>query len=302
MEDYLAAPAPAAPVPPEQRLTPGAHVADLDGLKLAYTVSGSGPLLVVPAPGWGIGSGYLRNGLKALETHFTLVVCDPRGNGASSRPDNQHDMGSAHMAADLEALRAYWGVERMHLLGHSSAGAVAMAFAARWPQRVQRLVLVDSDLLGFDSSASFKKFAAARRDDPLYSAALARLMSAKPTSDEEFTDLLLGIRPYYFAEPTAGVPRLLKTMSDAPSLWAYGAYYGADRDTPGGQAATLGAINAPTLVLVGQEDAFCPVAVAQRIASGIAGARLQVFERSGHYPWIEQPGEFFEAVTAFLLG
>jgi pimeloyl-ACP methyl ester carboxylesterase len=298
MEDYLATPA--APVPPEQRLTAGAHVADLDGLKLAYTVSGSGPLLVVPAPGWGIGSGYLRNGLKPLEAHFTLVVCDPRGNGASSRPDNQHDMGSAHMAADLEALRSYWGLDQLTLLGHSSAGAVAMAFAARWPQRTARLVLADSDLLGFDSAASFKKFAAARRDDPLYSAALARLMSAKPTSDEEFSDLLLAILPYYFAEPTAGVPRLLKTMSDAPSLWAYGAYYGADRDAPGGQAATLGAITAPALVLVGQEDAFCPVAVAQRIQSGIAGARLQVLERSGHFPWIEQPREFFEAVISFL--
>ena len=297
MEDNLAA---AAAIPLEQRLLAGHHVADFDGLQLAYTVAGSGPLLVAPAPGWGIGSGYLRNGLKALESHFTMVYCDPRGNGASSRPDNQYDMGSGHMAADLEALRLYWGQDSLRLLGHSSAGAVSMAYAARFPARVQKLVLVDSDLLGFDSSAAFKKFAAARRDDPLYSTALTRLMSAKPTSDEEFSDLLLAILPYYFAEPTGGVPRLLKTMSDAPSLWAYGAYYGADREAGVKQQASLAAITAPTLVLVGQEDAFCPVVTAQRIAQSITGARLQVLERSGHFPWIEQPREFFESVIGFL--
>lgn len=297
MEDNLAA---VAAPPLEQRLAVGAHVADFDGLQLAYHVSGSGPLLVAPAPGWGIGSGYLKHGLKALETHFTVVYCDPRGNGASSRPDHQYDMASSHMASDLEALRQYWGQERLCLLGHSSAGAVAMAYAARFPARVEKLVLVDSDLLGFDSSAAFKKFAAARRDDPLYSTALTRLMSAKPTSDEEFSDLLLAILPYYFAEPTGGVPRLLKTMSDAPSLWAYGAYYGADREAGVKQQGSLAAISAPTLVLVGQEDAFCPVVTAQRIAGSIAGARLQVLERSGHFPWIEQPREFFEAVIGFL--
>jgi proline iminopeptidase len=301
--DAAEAPAASAIEAPEQRLAPGSHAVQLDpddGLILRYTVAGSGPVVVAQAPGWGIGAGYLRNGLTVLESHFTMVYLDPRGNGASTRPDNQHAMATVDMANDLERLRQYWSIDSLRLLGHSSAGAVAIAYAARHPGKVARLLLVDSDLLGFDSGPSFKKFAAERRDDPLYSAALARLMSAKPTSDEEFADLLLGTLPYYFSDPVANVPRLLRTMSDSPSLWAYGAYNGADRDARTDQQGSLAAVHAPTLVLVGRADAFCGTAIAQRIASGIDGALLQVFERSGHFPWIEQPKAFFEAAIGFL--
>jgi proline iminopeptidase len=53
-------------------------------------------------------------------------------------------------------------------------------------------------------------------------------------------------------------------------------------------------------VLVGREDAFCSVDTAEQIHAGIAGSTLLVMEESGHFPWIEQPAEFFEAVAAFL--
>lgn len=304
-DDFLEEGAAAAPATeaPALRLAPGSHSVQLDpddGMVLRYTVAGSGPVVVAQAPGWGIGAGYLRNGLALMESHFTMVYLDPRGNGASTRPDNQHAMSTLDMAGDLERLRQYWNLDSLRLFGHSSAGAVAIAYAARHPGKVARLLLVDSDLLGFDAAPSFKKFAAERRDDPLYSASLARLMSAKPTSDEEFADLLIGTLPYYFADPLANVPRLLRTMSDAPSLWAYGAYNGADRDSRLDQQAMLASVAAPTLVLVGRADAFCGTAIAQRIESGIAGATLQVFERSGHFPWIEQPQAFFEAAIGFL--
>lgn len=66
------------------RLSEGDHVAVLTGMSFHYVVAGSGPLLVVEAPGWGIGSAYLRNGLAPLEKHFTVLTFDPRGSGLSS--------------------------------------------------------------------------------------------------------------------------------------------------------------------------------------------------------------------------
>ena len=66
------------------QLQPGEHDVILNGLSFHYTVSGQGPLLVVQAPGWGIGSAYLRNGLAPLTQHFTVLTYDPRGSGQSS--------------------------------------------------------------------------------------------------------------------------------------------------------------------------------------------------------------------------
>jgi hypothetical protein len=56
----------------QARLSPGQHFAALEGIRLAYRVSGHGPILVEQSVGWGAGSGYLQLGLKPLEQHFTV--------------------------------------------------------------------------------------------------------------------------------------------------------------------------------------------------------------------------------------
>jgi pimeloyl-ACP methyl ester carboxylesterase len=66
------------------RLLPGEHDVLIDGLPFHYVVRGRGALLVVQAPGWGIGSAYLRNGLAPLEKQFTVLTFDPRGSGSSA--------------------------------------------------------------------------------------------------------------------------------------------------------------------------------------------------------------------------
>jgi pimeloyl-ACP methyl ester carboxylesterase len=60
-------------------------------------------------------------------------------------------------------------------------------------------------------------------------------------------------------------------------------------------------VRAPTLVLVGRHDPQMPVACAQELAVGIPNARLVLFERSGHYPFLEEPAALWAAARAFLL-
>jgi proline iminopeptidase len=62
----------------------------------------------------------------------------------------------------------------------------------------------------------------------------------------------------------------------------------------------LGEVRAPTLVLAGRHDPQMPPACAAELAAGIPGAQLVVFERSGHYPFVEEPESFWAAVGAFL--
>jgi proline iminopeptidase len=62
----------------------------------------------------------------------------------------------------------------------------------------------------------------------------------------------------------------------------------------------LGEVGAPVLVLCGRYDPQFPPACSEELAAGIRGARLVMFERSGHYPFIEEPTAFWSAVDAFL--
>ena len=117
------------------RLSLGEHDTVLSGIRFHYVVVGHGPLLVVQAPGWGIGSTYLQTGLAPLEKHFTLLLYDPRGSGSSGRPADETQLSTSDMIDDLERLRMYWKLKALDLLGHSQGGSVALGYAERYAAR-----------------------------------------------------------------------------------------------------------------------------------------------------------------------
>jgi len=137
---------------------PGIHSFTCPGITLSYTIKGFGQLLIIQAAGWGISSQYLQIGLQPLEAHFTLVYPEPRGSGGSSRPENLSDMSSADMANDIERLRQHLGLEKIDLLGHSNGGTIALDYAERYPDKVQKLLLLTHDLYGYDDSANWQRF------------------------------------------------------------------------------------------------------------------------------------------------
>jgi proline iminopeptidase len=65
-------------------------------------------------------------------------------------------------------------------------------------------------------------------------------------------------------------------------------------------ASRLGEIDVPTLILTGRDDFFCPPSQAERMHRGIRGAEMVVFERSGHYPFVEEAEAFRDALCGWL--
>src|SRR5437879_4873637 len=114
-----------------------------DGRTLSYRREGSGPLLVCHPGGPGFSSRYFGD-LAGLGASFTLVLLNPRGTEGSDRPPDRRAYATDDYVADLEELRAHLGLEQMHLLGHSHGGVVAQAYAAAYPDRVERLVLAST--------------------------------------------------------------------------------------------------------------------------------------------------------------
>lgn len=286
---------------PEGRLATGERSAYVNGVKFWYAVRGAGPLLVVQAPGWGIGSEYLQNGLAPLESHFRLLFYDTRGSGRSSRPADETKMSTSDMVNDLEGLLKYWGLPRISVLGHSHGGAIALGYAIRHPKRVKKLILVDSNITDFDASSIVAKELAARRNDPRFKEAVAAMTGdwPAPATDQEFEGYLRRIGPLYFYDPVANLPKLLKMAPSLPSAWVNRSNPAADAKSTLKEDSAMNAVKVPTLVLVGRNDFICSPPIAERIHAAIQHSTLIVFEKCGHFPWIEAPQEFFRDVTQF---
>ena len=203
------------------------------------------------------------------------------------------------MVEDLETLRQYLKLGSMLLLGHSNGGSIALGYAQQYPSHVEKLVLIDHELQGFDDSATYVEFAMKRKDDPIYSAALERLQTFRADTDEELQEGLNDILPFYFANPMISVPNMLETMQNKPSSWALNHQRAADRDRSTYLVDDLDKLIAKTLIMVGREDPFCSVEAAKKAHVGIARSELVILEDCGHFAWIENK-DCLDIMSRFL--
>jgi pimeloyl-ACP methyl ester carboxylesterase/DNA-binding CsgD family transcriptional regulator len=123
-----------------------------DGVRLAYSTMGKGPPLVRAAHylthlEYDLRNPLWRPWLAELSRHRTLVRYDPRGCGLSDRETG--DLSLARWVADLETVVDAAGLDRFALFGASQSGAMAVVYAARHPERVERLVVYGGFLRGF---------------------------------------------------------------------------------------------------------------------------------------------------------
>jgi proline iminopeptidase len=281
-------------------LSTGDHVAALNDIELAYTVAGAGPLLVITSPGWGIGSTYLKQGLKPLQEHFRIIFVTTRGSGRSTRPEDIYKMGSAHMADDIEQLRLYLGLPAIDMFGHSNGGAIAISYAERYGMHLRKLILVSSQLLGFDAGKMIQSFLDASAIDPRYRDAVPYALQPHPEDDADFRQHFINRLPLYLHDPQENAATFIRHMGQSFSAWPSRMQAAVDQLPAAEQITKLAEICAQTLILAGRHCWVCPVAISERLRAGIGGSRLVVFERSGHFPWIEEPEHFFREVTRFL--
>ncbi len=273
-----------------------------DGRTLGYRREGSGPLLVCHPGGPGFSSLYLGD-LAGLGGVFTLVLLDPRGTGGSDRPADRRSYRTEDYVSDLEELRAHLGVERMLLLGHSHGGVVAAAYAAAYPERVEKLVLA-STLARFaeEHEAAMEASMRARSAEPWYADAAAAIedeQGGRFQGDAELAVLVLREYPFYFAvygeRERAYVDRLRDEIPAADALLLFNNEIFGTLDL----RARLPAIAAPSLVITGEDDFITGPVCAADFAS-IPDVRTVLVPECGHFVFVEQRDRFRHAVTAFL--
>ncbi|KAH8803651.1 Alpha/Beta hydrolase protein [Xylogone sp. PMI_703] len=272
-----------------------------NGITYHYVISGAGPLVVLPTVGWGPSYQVYKKLLGKLEEDFTVLYFEVRGIGGSSRPSAK-EMGTKDMASDLKYLREHLGLDKLTLIGHSHAGDICLTYAKEFPETVEKLVLIDAPIQG-PSSDQFKKYIQARKDDPVYGAALQAalyLKEAVPDSEDELTKKLLDVTPFYFSDPTKA-RQVGEAMKDA-KVYVFNRVNQriCDQEAKYSAEEGVGKVKARTLILTGEEDPWCSMESSQKLAQSIKNAQLKGLANSGHFSFLESPNEFYSTLTPFL--
>ena len=266
-------------------------IAHLNGTELFYVEVGEGAPCLMMHGGLGFDHTSLHPWFDPLSDVMRLVYYDHRANGRSGRPPLE-TLTFEHLCADADALREHLGYEEIAVLGFSYGGFVALEYALRYPERLKRLILVDTAAT-FDFGEEIE--ANARRKGATQEQLDA--LEAEVTDETAFRQQIETLLPLYWRRFDADLgERLLSTTV----LSAEAAEAGFALAEGWSVVPRLGEISAPTLVLVGRDDFICPPSQATIMHERIPNSELVVFEQSGHFPYIEEPEAFFDAVRGWL--
>jgi proline-specific peptidase len=271
--------------------------ATLNGVDLYYEVMGSGtPLIAVHGgPGLSDNRGYVQ-WLRPLTDTFQVVSYDLRGCGKSGHaPDGSYS--HADFVADLDALREHLGFEQFALLGTSYGGFISLEYALRHGERLTHLLLQDTAPSHHNETAAREN--ALKSGLPgISTEQLDRLFGGRVASDDELRTSFGAILPLY--RTTTDVESDDEQLDEI--VFRYETHnFAFSRNIPQYDVRDrLSEIRAPTFVMVGRHDWITPVDQAEFLASHIPGARLAIFEHSGHGPMIEENDTFIACVREFV--
>lgn len=263
---------------------------DVGGIGTNYIVAGAGePLILIHGSGPGVTAfANWRGVIPELSGHFRCYAPDTLGFGYTDFPS---DIDGFDMDRWLEHLIGFMdnlGIEQAHFIGNSYGGALTLALAARYPDRVGRIVLMGSAGLVFPVSEGLKKVwgyqpsIEAMRDlmttfafDPALvkeEIVVSRYQaSIRPGAQEAYSSL--------FPEPRQRWLDALATDEDA-----------------------LRSLRHPTLIVHGREDVIVPVEQSVKFNQLIRHSELHIFGECGHWTQIEKRERFIELVIPFLKG
>ena len=272
-----------------------------DGVALAVHVRGDGsPLLCVPG-GPGRASDYLDD-LGGLDAAHTLLLLDNRGTGASELPADRSSLQLDRLPDDVEDVRRALDLDPADVLGHSAGCPVVLLHAVRHPEAVRRLVLVTPSGRPFGwQPDDIDAIRAARAGETWYAEAAEAQVAMETASPRIRSELEKLTRPFWYGrwdqrtqEHAAGADRQMSLRANAG--YAPAADYDVDA-----VRESLRSIKAETLVVVGERDALTGASVGQRLASVIPRAQVVVVPNAGHFPWVDEPAAFRDAVGKFLI-
>lgn len=272
--------------------------------KLFYRMAGKGLPLIVLHGGPGLSQDYLLPQLYKLAENNLVIFYDQRGSGRSleTKLDEEH-INIDQFVEDLETLRTSLGFDKFILMGHSWGGLLAMQYAVDYQENLIGLILLNTtpadykgqkafveefglrtknihnDIKPFFAYEDFKELNAAQISD-LY----RKLFSVYFYNPKEVKDLSLNFSVASAQSGFKVMEEMSKTYWLQPNVNLF---------------PSLKKLAVPTFILHGKQD-IVPVWAAQEIKNAIPQSEIVILDRCDHFPYIEQPLQFFYELNNFL--
>ncbi len=265
----------------------------IDGHTIFYTVKGEGePLLLIH--GYGAATWVWEKQIDVLSRSYGVYALDLIGHGFSDRPKISYTP-----RAYIHFLKEFMdrvGIEKASLIGNSMGGGIAWGMAILYPERVDRLILIDCvppDVLRQVKNESLRTLIAIR-DIPLlpYLVISARSKSSirwvleESVSDAKLITPEVVKRQYQISRIKGTTWVLYSTLKRAEEVLEL-----KDR---------FSLIRHPTLFIWGEKDVIFPPYVGEALHRAIPESQFKLIEKSGHIPMWETPDEVNQAVLDFL--
>ncbi|SNY96152.1 alpha/beta fold hydrolase [Halomonas sp. hl-4] len=225
-----------------------------------------------------------RSHLKTWQTLRRVIAVDLRNHG---RSPHAAGMSYAQMSADVVDVMDKLSLARVHLLGHSMGGKVAISLARQHPERVASLVVADIAPVAYQHG----------HDDVF--AALERVREGQPANRREADDLLaehVDSRPTRLFLAT----NLVRAEQGGLTLRVGLDHIRQDYERIIGLPSGDAAYNGPTLVLRGDESPYVTDAMLPALRKILPTARVVTLKQAGHWLHADQPAAFQQSVDAFL--
>lgn len=268
----------------------------LHGHSVAYRQAGSGPVVVL-VHGITSSSATWERVIPDLARRFTVIAPDLAGHGESDKPKGDYSLG-AHASTVRDLLLAL-GHERATFVGHSLGGGIVLQLSYQFPERCERLVLVDSGGLGREVSLLLRAATLPGSELVLPFLAATRLLDAGARVGD-----LLGRLGLHVPTDLEEMARGHSTLGDREARAAF-VHTLRSVVEPGGQRVDASnrlylAQHIPFLLIWGERDSIIPVSHGHAAHEQLPGSRLEVFERSGHFPQLDEPERFLEVLVDFI--
>jgi proline-specific peptidase len=268
--------------------------AEINGIKLYYEIHGDGyPLFMLH--GYGATSKVWIGQIGALSDHFKVIVYDQRSSGKSDHPDEDYTLDT--LVEDLKGLMDFLKVDKAHLMGQSMGGWVSQNFTLKYPDKVNKLVLIGTnhkgaglnilkntlidlyELAKTDKEEAFWKYAKL-----MHHRKFLKEMKANPKKKfydlwsavdliEEFTDNEMTPEDYERFAKAGSMHDLLDRLSE---------------------------INQPSIIIGGDKDKMSPKLVLDEMHEALPNSRLELIDNAAHHVFIEQAPKVNQLFIDFL--
>ncbi|QNI30983.1 alpha/beta fold hydrolase [Alloacidobacterium dinghuense] len=283
-----------------QQTAPTNGMVKTPDVDLAYEVYGAAsantPVIAVNG-GPGLSHKYmLQNDVwSRLSQKRQIVFYDQRGTGKSQRVSANASQGMDAQVADLEAVRAHLGFEKVDLVGDSYGGLLSMAYVSAHPEHVRKLILSDSAPPAWKEIVHLlpQVFPDVEEQD----AAIGKKLGN--TDEAAQQELINHFRMIFYSQDL--MHKYLDGIGDIGYVPKVGEAVGKATENID-LTAQLPKFTQPTLIITGRFDMNVAPLTAWRMYKAIPGAKLEIFEKSGHLSSYEEPDKYVQIVDTFLSG